>query len=146
MKLYIFFKEDSFWCSDNDVVETDKKNKECITKNLSFITHGDVRIPLFRKRSHDVHNVRTSSVLIHMASLAITSPPPAPHKQTGVPNVFIERHTWTKAGTHVYAVPVLSPDTRMCPKPRRFDFQLRTVWEISKGPGADSEAWHNETV
>lgn len=92
VKLYIFFKEDSFWCSDNDVVETDKKNKECITKNLSFfITRGDVRIPLFRKRSHDVHNVRTSSV--HMASLAITSPPTSsPQINRSAKCVYREAH------------------------------------------------------
>lgn len=83
MKLYIFFKEDSFWCSDNDVVgETDKKNKECITKNLSRLLHieTDAYLYLESVACHDVHNVSTSSVLIHMASLAITSSPPAPHK------------------------------------------------------------------
>lgn len=47
MKLYIFFKEDSFWCSDNDVVETDKKNKECITKNLSGLLHTETYAYLY---------------------------------------------------------------------------------------------------
>lgn len=47
VKLYIFFKEDSFWGSDNNVVETDKKNKECITKNLSFLLHAETYAYLY---------------------------------------------------------------------------------------------------